>query len=142
MNLDLDITYVLVLALFLAPLAILNGLVYGPFLKLFAERHERLEGAVVRAEGMLKRAEEQARAFEEKIKSATQRGIDSRDRIRAQAAAEMNARLETERQAVAKKLEVALAELEKKRREALADVHVEAERIAEMTATKLLGRNL
>jgi F0F1-type ATP synthase membrane subunit b/b' len=138
--LDLDVTYLIVLALFLVPLLILNGLLFGPFLKLFEERHEQLQGALARAEAMLSEAEERARAFEHKIQIATQRGIDARNRIRADAAQEMNVRIEKERQALAKKLEAALSDMKHKRLEALADAHVEAAKLAEITAAKLLGR--
>jgi F0F1-type ATP synthase membrane subunit b/b' len=138
--LDLDVTYLFVLALFLVPLLILNGLLFGPFLKLFAERHEQLEGAVVRAETMLSEAEHRAKSFEEKIQVATVRGIDARNRIRTDAAKEMNDRIEKERAKIAKDVEVALVDLKHKRRAALADAHVEATRLAEITAQKLLGR--
>jgi F-type H+-transporting ATPase subunit b len=142
MSLDINITYILVLALFLVPVVLLNGIVFRPFLKLFEERHEKLEGAVKRAEHMLDQASERARTFESKIQVATQKGIEARNKIRAAAAAEMNARLEKERQTLAKKTEQALVELDKKRREALADVMVESERIAHETASKLLGRGV
>jgi F-type H+-transporting ATPase subunit b len=138
--LDLDVTYLIVLALFLVPLLILNGLVFGPFLKLFAERHEQLEGALTRAEAMLSEAEERARAFDAKIQVATSRGIEARNKLRLEATKQMNERVERERVKLAEKLEAALVELKTKRREALADVHVEATRLAEMTARKLLGR--
>ena len=142
MSLDINVTYILVLALFLVPVLLLNGIVFRPFLKLFEERHEQLEGAVKRAEEMLDQAEDRARTFESKIQVATQKGIEARNRIRALAATDMNARLEQERQSLAKRTEQALAELDKKRREALADVMVEAERIAHETASKLLGRGV
>ena len=51
MSLDLDVTYIIVLALFLVPVVFLNGIVFKPFMALFEERHERLEGAVERATG-------------------------------------------------------------------------------------------
>ena len=60
MTLDLDITYIIVLALFLMPVVILNGLVFRPFLKIFEERHEQLEGAIERAERMLAESEDEA----------------------------------------------------------------------------------
>ncbi len=142
MSLDLDVTYILVLALFLVPLVALNALVFRPFLKLFELRHERMEGAVARAEGMLAEAAERARTFEERIRVATAKGIEARNQIRSAATAEMNARIEAEKAQLAAKLSVALADLEKKRRAALADVHVEAERLASLTAQKLLGRNV
>lgn len=142
MSLDINVTYILVLALFLLPVLILNDIVFRPFLQLFKERHERLEGDVKRAEEMLNQAERQARTFESKIQVATQKGIEARNKIRARAAADMNARLAHERQTLAKQTEEALAELDKKRRDALADVMVAAERIAHETASKLLGRGV
>ncbi|MEQ8278769.1 MAG: ATP synthase F0 subunit B [Deltaproteobacteria bacterium] len=142
MSLDLNVTYILVLVLFLIPLVFLNAILFKPFLKLFEERHERLEGAVVRAEGMLAQAEERAETFNEKIKVATARGIEKRNEIRASARAEMDARIDEEKKVLAGKLESALGEIEKKRREAHADIIVEAEKIAELTASKLLGRNV
>jgi F-type H+-transporting ATPase subunit b len=140
LELDLDVTYLFVLALFLVPLLILNGLLFGPFLKLFAERHEQLEGTVNRAEAMLAEAEHRAKAFEEKIQIATVKGIDARNRIRGEATKEMTARIEKERVKIAERVEASLAELKTKRREALADAHVEATRLAELAAQKLLGR--
>lgn len=142
MSLDINITYILVLALFLVPVLILNGILFRPFLRLFEERHEQLEGAVKRAEEMLDQAEERAKTFESKIQVATQKGIDARNEIRASATAEMNARIEAERKKLAEKLDAALADLEKKRREAMAEVTVEAEKIAHATASKLLGRGI
>ncbi len=141
-TLDLDITYVIVLALFLVPLLVFNGIVIKPFLKLFEERHERLEGAVQKAEAMLAEANEQAQTFEERIRVATEKGLETRARIRSEATQKMNGQLDDQRKRLATKLEGAMSELDKKRREALADVHVEAEKIAELTASKLLGRAL
>jgi F0F1-type ATP synthase membrane subunit b/b' len=142
LSLDLDVTYLIVLALFLVPLLILNGLLFGPFMKLFEERHEQLQGALARAEAMLVESEERATAFEAKIQVATQRGMDARNKIRVEATQEMNTRIEAERQRLATRLEAGLTELKRKRLEALADAHVEAGRLAEITAAKLLGRGV
>lgn len=142
MSLDLNVTYVLVLALFLVPLVFLNALVFGPFLKLFEERHERLEGAVERAEAMLERAEEQARTFADRIKVATAKGLEARNEIRAAAQTKMNARLEAEKAKLHEKLGAAMKDLEGKRTAAMADIDQRAQQIAEVTAAKLLGRSL
>ena len=142
LTLDLDVTFIIVLGLFLVPLLILNFLVFKPFTKLFEERYDRLDGAVERANDMVETAEAQAKTFEERIKVATARGIDKRNELRAQTQAEVNAKVEAEKAKIATSLEGSMAELEKKRREALADVYVEAEKIAELTAAKLLGRGI
>ena len=142
MSLDLNVSYIFVLVLFLIPLLILNAIVFRPFLKLFQERHERLEGALERAELMLEQAEAQAATFNERIKVATQRGIEKRNEIRTAAQQEMSERIQEEKTALATKLEGALGDIEKKRREAHADIVVQAEKIAELTASKLLGRGI
>lgn len=142
LSLDLDVTYIIVLAIFLVPLLLLNAVVFKPFMELFAERHERLEGAVDRAEDMLEEAQAEADTVSERIKEATAQGVEKRNAMRAETAEKTGARLDEERAKIQAKLEAAMGELEKKRREALADVHVEAEKIAEATAAKLLGRSI
>ena len=142
MSLDANVTYVFVLALFAVTAVFLNALVFKPFLQLFEERHERLEGSVKRAEAMLERAEEQAKTFADRMKVATAKGLEARNEIRSKAQAEMNGRLEQERTQLADKLAAAMKDLEQKRTEALGDIEAQAQQIAEMTAAKLLGRSL
>jgi F0F1-type ATP synthase membrane subunit b/b' len=140
--LDLDITYIFVLALFLLPLLILNGVLFQPFLNLFERRHEQVEGAIARAERRLTEAEAKAKSFEEKIQVATTRGIEARNRIRTEAQKAMNARIDQERQALAQKLSGALADIQKARQASLAEVEQQSKRLAELTASKLLGRGI
>ncbi len=140
MSLDIDITYVLVLILFLIPLLVLNVLVFRPFLELFEKRHTKIHGVVEAAEKQLLEAEKQAKTFEERISIATSKGLETRTQIRAEAQADMNSKIDAERQRVAEKLKTAMNEVESKRREALAEVQVKAEEFAELTANKLLSR--
>lgn len=142
LTLDLDATYILVLVLFLLPLVILNGIVFGPFMKLFQERHERLEGALARAGARLDEAEVKAKSFEEQIKVASSRGVAARDKIRAEAQANMARRLEEERKRMADKLAVALREVEAAKATGLGQVTAESKKLAEATAAKLLGRQV
>jgi F-type H+-transporting ATPase subunit b len=140
LTLDLDITFILVLALLLLPLLILNGLVFGPFMKLFAERHEKLQGALERAKAQLDDAEDKGRAFEAKMKEAAARGTEVRNQIRNDTQREMNSRIEAEKARLAGKLEVAQGEVRQARAEAMSKVDQDAKRLAEATAAKLLGR--
>ncbi len=142
LTLDLDVTYILVLLLFLLPLVILNGIVFGPFMKLFQERHERLEGALARAGTRLDEAEDKARAFEEQIKVASSRGVAARDKIRSEAQSVMARRLEEEKKRLADKLAIAMKDVEATKSAGLAQVAVESKKLAEATATKLLGRQV
>lgn len=140
--LDIDFTYVLVIALVLIPFLILNGMIFGPFMKLFSERHERLEGAIERADAKIVEAEAKAKSFEEQIEVATRKGIEARNAIRAAASKAMNDRIEAERTKMNDKVGAALAEVEKSRAEAMTSVDAESKRLAEMTASKLLGRGV
>jgi len=142
LTLDVDATYVVVLALLLIPFVILNGLVFKPFLAVFDERHERVEGALARADKKIEEAEAKAKAFEAKIKTATQKGIEARSAIRGAAQAAVNARVEGERGKLDRKVEAALAEIDATQGAALASVDAEARRLAEVTAAKLLGRGI
>lgn len=142
LSLDLNITVIIVIALFMLPLIFLNALVFKPFLDLFQERHRRIEGAVEDAEKTLKKAQAQAELFADRIKVATARGVEARNEIRAKAQAEMNVRLDQERAKLSEKLGDAMVELETKRAEALAKIEGQAQKLAEATASKLLGRAL
>ena len=142
MTLDLDVTYVLVLALFLVPLLMLNALVFKPFLEMFEARHERLEGALERASRALDQAAQEERSFKEKIGDATREGIERRNALRIEAETRMRARVASERAKIQGRLEGALDALRQDRADARARMQQEAERIAELTATKLLGRSL
>lgn len=142
MELDLDITYILVIALFLVPVLLLNFLVFRPFLQLFEERHDRLEGAVERANGMIAEAEQRAEAFEAQIRKASAEGEARRNAIRQETRARMDARIDEEKQKLSEKLGEALSEITSMRKDALEKMESEADRLAEATASKLLGRNV
>lgn len=140
LTLDLDFTLILVLALVIVPFLILNGMIFKPFLELFEARHERVEGAIERANQKLDEAEAKAKAFEAKIRIAQRQGLEARDKIRAAAQKTVNERIEAERVKVNEKVGKALVEVGTARDSALATVRGESARLAEVTATKLIGR--
>lgn len=142
LTLDLDITYILVLALILIPLLVLNSFVFGPFMKLFEQRHEQLTGALARASKQLDEAEEKAKAFEEKIAAAATRGTELRSKIRADAQRDMSSKVDAERRRMAGVLAGEIEKLTATRNTALQAVQADASRLAELTATKLLGRGV
>lgn len=141
-SLDVDPTVIMVLALFLIPLVALNALVIRPFLGLLEERHDRVEGVAERARQSLLDAEAQAAAFSEKMKVATQEGIQARDRVRAQTEEKIQAKVKAAQQAAEEKSGAALKEIQKTRDEALAKVESEAQTMAATIASKLLGRKV
>ena len=141
-TLDFDVTFHLVLALLLVPFLILNGLVFRPFLKVFEERHDRIEGAMKRADAKLDEAERQAKAFETRIQGARRKGVEARDALRADAQKAMNARIDDEKTKLSGKLETALSEIQTTREQAIGTIQSEATKMAEAAAGKLLGRGV
>jgi len=82
------------------------------------------------------------KAFEEKIAAAAARGTELRNKIRADAQRDMGARVEAERKRLASVLGAELEKLTGARDTALQAVQADASRMAELTATKLLGRGI
>ncbi|MBX2814195.1 MAG: ATP synthase F0 subunit B [Myxococcales bacterium] len=140
MTLDLDITYIVVLALFLLPLLIVNGIVLRPFMALFEARYEKLEGALERAEEMLEDAERRARVFEERIRGAAKQGMEKRSSIRAEAMNTMNGRLDEARHRLQTKLDAALQSIADEQQRGLNELNASADHMADKAASKLLGR--
>ena len=142
LTLDVDATALVALALIIFPFVILNGLVFKPFLELFEKRHDRIEGAVERANQKLEEAERQAEAFEEQIEAAKRKGLEKRNAIRAAAQTAMNEKIAEEQSSVEQRVKQSLAEIAKEKEGAMSTVSAEAHRLADITASKLLGRNI
>lgn len=140
--LDLDITFIFVIALFLIPLVLLNFLVFRPFMAVFEQRHDKLEGAIERANAMLEEAEKSAEEFNEQIRAATKRGVERRNEIRRAATDAMNEKIERERKRIAERMEKAVEELAAKHEQASSQIQAQADALARETATKVLGRAL
>ena len=142
LTLDVDPTIVLVIGLIVIPFIFLNTLVFRPFLKVFDERHERIEGALERANAEADEAEAKARSFAKQIEVARTKGLEARDRIRAAAQKSMTERVAAEQKKIDARMATEVSAVAKARAEGLAAVDAEAQRLAELTATKLLGRGV
>lgn len=142
LTLDVDPTIVLVIGLIVIPFIFLNTLVFRPFLKVFDERHERIEGALERANAKIDEAEAKARSFAKQIEVARTKGLEARDRIRAAAQKSMTERVAAEQKKIDARMATEVSAVAKARAEGLAAVDAEAQRLAELTATKLLGRGV
>jgi len=142
LTLDVDVTALIALVLIIIPFLILNGLVFKPFLAIFEERHDRIEGAVERAEAKLEEAEEKAAEFEKQVDAAKRKGMDRRNSVRNAAQAAMTEKVAQEQTVVDERVNGALREIERAKGSAMVTVNTEAKRLAEITASKLLGRSV
>lgn len=142
MSFDINITYFILLGFFFFVAFMLNRLVFGPFLQLFQERYDKMEGAVENAEALLDQAATQEKTFHEKIKKATAVGIEARSKIRAEAQQKMSQRIAEEKTRQQGVLAERIAELKASQDTALTEAKRQAEALAALTAEKLLGRSL
>lgn len=142
MSFDINITYFILLGLFLLVAFLLNKVVFGPFLELFQERYDKMEGAVESAEALLKQAADQEATFRQQIKKATAVGIDARAKIRGEAQQKMSQRIAAEKARQQEVLGKRIAELDALRETAMKKATAEAQALATMTAEKLLGRSI
>jgi len=142
LTLDVDVTAFVVVALIILPFLILNGLVFKPFIELFEKRHDRIEGAVERADAKLEEAEKKAAEFQAELEATKRKGLDHRNSVRAAAQAAMNQKIALEQVTVEERVSEALLEITRAKESAMVTVNTEAHRLAEATASKLLGRRV
>ena len=142
LTLDVDVTSLIALALLIVPFVILNGLIFKPFLAVFEQRHDRIEGAVERAEAKLEEAEDKATEFEKQVEAAKRKGMDLRNTVRSAAQTAMNERLSQEQAVTDERVADAMAEIKRAEDSAMITVSAESHRLAEITASKLLGRSV
>ena len=142
LTLDVDVTALVALALLIFPFVILNGLVFKPFIALFEERHDRIEGAVERADAKLDEAEQKAQQFKTELEAAKRKGLEHRNSVRAAAQAAMSQKIAEEQAVVEERVGEALIEITKAKETAMVTVNTEAHRLADATASKLLGRSV
>jgi F-type H+-transporting ATPase subunit b len=142
LTLDLDVTAFVVVALIILPFLILNGLVFKPFIELFEKRHDRIEGAVERADAKLEEAERKATEFQSQLEATKRKGLQHRNSIRAAAQSAMSQKIALEQVTVEERVSEALLEITRAKDSAMVTVNTEAHRLAEATASKLLGRRV
>ena len=142
LTLDVDVTALIALALLVLPFVILNGLIFKPFIKLFEERHDRIEGAVERANAKLDEAEKKAEHLQTELEAAKRKGLEHRNKVRAAAQAKMTEKIAEEQSTVDQRVADALLEISKAKETAMVTVKTEAHRLADATASKLLGRSV
>lgn len=134
---DLDITVVFQLAVFLVLLALLNKLAFQPLLALFAERRKRTDGARAAAGDALRRAARLEETAEASLADANRAGTEERNRRRDEAMAVEADALTRERAEAAARLQAERDRLERSREAILPDLDRSSRELAEQLVTKL-----
>lgn len=139
-----DITLSLVYQIigFLVLLFILNRFLYTPVLRVLREREERIGGTLKKTAKMEKDIEEGLAAYEKRLKEATVKGFEQKNRLRQEALEKEKAILDAARNAATAELGSMKKELEKSRHTALAKLKEETKSISREMAEKVLERKV
>ncbi|MBI5887516.1 MAG: hypothetical protein HZB82_02230 [Deltaproteobacteria bacterium] len=140
--LDIDITVVYQIAGYLILLAILHPLLYKPIIKLLKDREEKIGGSLKSAEIIEKEVLDGMAAYEKRIKDATIKGLEGKNRLMQQALIDERALLEKAAKEAAEELTVIRGRLSANKGSALIHLKKETGELSKNIAGKILGRNV
>ncbi|HXN32598.1 MAG TPA: ATP synthase F0 subunit B [Polyangiaceae bacterium] len=141
-NVDIDLTFVVQVVLFVALTLVLKPVLFDPMLRLFEERERRIEGAKVQARKIDDKSASALGKYEAEMTKARMVASAERDRIRAEGLSREQQILGSARAASAKVVDegkrTAHAEAERVRRA----LKSEATEMARDIASRVLGREV
>lgn len=141
-NVDIDLTFLVQLVLFVGFVLLLKPVLLDPMLKLFEEREKRIDGAKAQARKIDEKSAGALAKYEEEMNKARAAAGVERDRIRAEGIKREQEILAAVRSAAAKTVEegkrAVLGEAEKAR----AALRAESGNMARDLASRVLGREV
>ncbi len=141
-NVDVDLTFLVELVLFVALTLILKPVLFDPMLKLFEERERRIDGAKLQARKIDERSATALARYEAEMAKARLSASAERDKIRAEGVAREQQILGAVRAATSKVLDdgkrAAHAEADRVR----AALNVQGAEVARELASRVLGRDV
>ena len=141
-NVDVDLTFVVQVVLFIALTLVLKPLLFDPMLRLFEERERRIDGAKLQARKIDEKSANALGKYETEMGKARALPSAERDRIRAEGLAREQQVLATARAATTKVVDegkrTAQVEAERVRRA----LKTQAAEMARDIASRVLGREV
>jgi F-type H+-transporting ATPase subunit b len=141
-SVDVDLTFVVQLVLFVGLTLVLKPVLFDPMLKLFEEREKRIDGAKVQARKIDEKSATALAQYESEMARARSAAGAERDKIRGEALKREQEILGAVRAATSKTIEdgkrAAHAEAEKTR----AALKADAAAVARDLASRVLGREV
>lgn len=141
-NVDLDASFVVQIALFVVLLLILKPLLFDPMMRLFEEREERIDRTIEKARKTDEASAKALAKYEAILGKAREAGSAERDQLRAQGAkkeAEVTAAVRTQTAAT---VEAGRAAIANEAKEARAKLQAEAASLGRAIASRVLGREV
>ena len=125
---------------FLVTILGLYFIIFKPMLQYLDERLKAMEGGAAEAKGLEARIAEQTAEYEQKLKAARVQIIDLRTRMRAEAEAEVDAKLAAARAEAETEVEAARASIQAEADAARAGLEDTARALAGNIAGQVLGK--
>lgn len=141
-NVDLDASLLVQIALFVVLLLILKPLLFDPMLKLFEEREKRIEGTRREASKEDERSAKALAKYEAILAKAREAGAAERDAIRAESTKKEAEMMAAVRNAVATTIEQGRTALANDTKSTRAKLATEASVLGRGIASRVLGREV
>jgi F-type H+-transporting ATPase subunit b len=141
-NVDVDLTFVVQLALFVVLTLILKPVLFDPMLKLFEERERRIDGAKLQARKTDEKSAEALTKYETEMSKARNTANAERDRIRLEGLKKEREILAAVRAATTKAIEDGKRAVQAEGEQARAALKAEAPAMARDLAARVLGREV
>jgi F-type H+-transporting ATPase subunit b len=141
-DIDLDLTFVLMMVVFAGLVVVLKPLLFDPVLRVFEEREKRTEGAKAEARTMQEKAGELLRRYERELERVNQVAAAERERLRTETA-KLEAKILEEARAAATKIgDEGRRKIEGEVNAIRFDLGRQSEQLAREIAARVLGRGV
>jgi F-type H+-transporting ATPase subunit b len=139
-KIDVDLTSIVVLVLFVGLTVILKPLLFDPMLKLFEEREKRIDGAKLEARKVDEKSATALAEYEKAMAKARAVAQVEREKIRAEAVKREQEILARARSASAEALENGKRAVQEEANRARATLKADVGNVAAQVANRVLGR--
>jgi F-type H+-transporting ATPase subunit b len=141
-NVDIDLTFLVQLVLFVGFTLLLKPILLDPMLKLFEEREKRIDGAKAQARKIDEKSAGALATYEAEMNKARATAGAERDRIRAEGMKREQEILAEVRAATAKTVDEGKRRVQAEADKARAQLRAEAGNMARDLANRVLGREV
>jgi F-type H+-transporting ATPase subunit b len=139
---DLDLTFVIQVILFVGLTLVLKPVLFDPMLKLFEERERRIDGAKLQARHIDEQSVTALSKYETEMAKARAVANSEREKLRAEAAKRENEILSQVRQTTTRLIEDGKRRTQEEAQRARAGLRASVSGLAGDLATKALGREV
>ncbi len=139
---DIDLTVLVQLGLFVILFVACNKLLFQPYLKLRERRREGIEGARAEAESMSAQADAKLASYEKQLVAARTRAGEESRKIRSEAAAAEQRVMEEAKAAAQSAINAAQTKVRSETEAARKELMTQATALSTKMASRLLGREV